>query len=161
MRMNITIEFDAPLLKTIPSIGGFEFLTETGEQVAFDYLESCGGPELCNPKIVHWELRDEDTITFPKMANMITYLSNISEITECYLDYEEFEPGEPIPNPVRIIDWSMEIFTKIPIKEIRTDLILIIKTTSDKNGSLYQCIFPQKLLETFHFNYKELNQYGR
>lgn len=152
MRMNITIEFNVPLLKTIPSIGGFEFLTKTGEQVAFDYLESCGGTEPHNSKIVHWELRDEDTITFPKMANLITYLSNISEITECYMDYEGFEPEESIPYPVRIIDWSMEIYTKIPTDEIHTELIHIEKVASDKNGCLYQCVFTRKLLKTFHFN---------
>lgn len=93
MRAFMTIKFDREVIEDSHYIspGSFEVIA-AGKSYSFDFFESSGTIDKQNPKLVHFELRDEDTSTFPEIEELRKHLHEITAFPECYV--YTGEPGE-------------------------------------------------------------------
>lgn len=85
MRAYVTFKFDRAVKKDYHylSPGGFEVVAGS-KDYQFDFLESVGIIDNENPTLVHFELWDLDTDSFPESKELRNHLHEITELKECY-----------------------------------------------------------------------------
>ena len=143
MRCYMTIEFDRPVIagNHYISPGSYEVIAD-GKNYRFDFNESSGYIDQNNPKLVHFELRDEDDITFPEINILRKKLHKITEFVECYVYVGETEE-DPEINPVAVKTFCITVHRPGTRKPNNTKFI-----RCEKNMDEIAYIFTKELLKT-------------
>ena len=101
MRLYLTLEFNQPIScdGPFPSVGGFEVKLKNWDKekacdylnIPFDFLNSEYLIDNNNHHIVYVACYEDDTYSFPDMVQLNKHLNDIVEVTELYIDTDDFD----------------------------------------------------------------------
>lgn len=156
MRASLSILFNKPMsqYQGIPSPGGYEVQTKDGKFYGFDFHESCGGIDPKNPHIITWCLKDEDIETFPEIVELRHKMTDITKITEFYLDMEGITENlnpDQYPMPVAILEFQLS-FPILISDTYKNTKFVKINRHGTHNPQIGDFTFTKELLQTFQFS---------
>ena len=126
-RMYITLKMDRDI--QIPehyvSVGGYELSFANGESVGFDFYESCGSVDPYDKSVIHFELRDLDTDSFPESEKLVRLLltSKVKELVECYVYTGEERESEINPSAITEMWFNIVKEDTSTVVEIGIDIL--------------------------------------
>ena len=112
--MYAKIKFDREIDKDkhYISLGGYEmtFVNNLGGNpttVSFDFFSYIGNVDMNDPTILHCEMEELDSDTFPESLFIEHFLGTISEIKDFYVYDYTSEDDEPEINPVELLELEL------------------------------------------------------
>lgn len=90
------------------SFGGYEILTKSGETFRFDFLDSCGGIDVVDKRIVHKECFCLDEIYTENTKELESALKEIDRFVEFYIYTDNDGVDDNYLLPVKVLNAQFE-----------------------------------------------------
>lgn len=141
LKMDRPIDLDAHYI----SPGGYHVIAGEKEY-GFDFNLSFGNIDDDDPTVIHFELRDADTDTFPEIGEMRKHLHEVNKFDECYV--YTGEQGEPEIHPVKILEFIIEDSGEGKRECPPDSEFVTCNMVTDDDGYIITYTFTEKLLGT-------------